>query len=143
MPMPYEYHHAGDDFEAFLADVMEFTGLTTRNQAYTTTEAVLRAFRRRVSVRDALAFAQVLPPVLRALFIADWDVDSPVAPFAPLEEMTREVKALRQDHNFSPDTAIADVARALRRQVGTTKLDEALAALPEGAVGFWRGEQSR
>mgnify|MGYP001333918005 CR=1 FL=1 len=51
--------------------------------------------------------------------------------------MTREVQALRQDHNFSPDTAIRDVAAALRKNVDGTAFERALAALPEGASEFW------
>ncbi|MDE2383589.1 MAG: DUF2267 domain-containing protein [Alphaproteobacteria bacterium] len=140
MPLPYEYRHPGEEFDAFLREVMEACNFATRNPAYTTTEAVLRTFRRRLSVRDGLRFADVLPPVLRALFVKEWAIDEKPLPFASREELTAEVKALRRDHNFSPDTAIADVARSLRKHVDEMKLDAVLATLPQGAVEFWKAD---
>ena len=51
--------------------------------------------------------------------------------------MTDEVQALRADHNYAPDTAIRNVAQALRRVVGPEVLDAVLDRLPGGAVEFW------
>lgn len=138
MPMPYEYRHAGEDFDHFLRDVIDTTGLNSPNQAYTTTEAVLLTFRRRLNAREGLRFANVLPPVLRALFIKDWNTDAPSLPFSARDELTIEVKALRRDHNFSPDSAIGDVARALRKHVDEMTLDAALSSLPLGSAEFWK-----
>jgi uncharacterized protein (DUF2267 family) len=59
-------------------------------------------------------------------------------PFSGRLAMTREVQAFRGDHNVSPDSAVADVAAALRRNVDEAMLDRVLARLPEGAVDFWR-----
>lgn len=138
MPMPMEYQHASEEFERFLRAVIDHTGLTTRNQAYTTVEGVLRTFRRRLELSEAIRFAGALPPVLRAIFVADWDMDEPRRGFTSRQEMTEEVKALRRDHNFSPDTAIADVARALRDCAPRESLEGALARLPPEAAAFWR-----
>jgi uncharacterized protein (DUF2267 family) len=99
---------------------------------------VLQAFRRRLSVKEALLFAEELPPVLRAIFVSDWDVDEPRRPFEDRATMTKEVQALRGDHNVSPDTAIHDVALALRRNMNEEALDRVLAKLPPGAAEFWR-----
>ncbi|WP_277422477.1 DUF2267 domain-containing protein [Cyanobacterium aponinum] len=52
--------------------------------------------------------------------------------------MTEEVKSLRKDHNFSTDTAIQDVARALRRHVDEEAFDKLLKQLPKGAIEFWK-----
>jgi uncharacterized protein (DUF2267 family) len=141
MPMPMEYQHASEEFERFLRSVIEHTGLTTRNQAYTTAEAVLRTFRRRLDIREAISFAGALPPMLRAIFVTDWDWDEPRRNFVSRAAMTQEVKSLRRDHNFSPDTAISDVARALREYVDGEAFDRTLATLPEGAAEFWRTER--
>jgi uncharacterized protein (DUF2267 family) len=100
-----EYRHASQEFESFLRDVIDESGLVTRNQAYTMVQAVLLVFRRRLEIRDAIRFANVLPPVLRAIFAADWDVQEPLHQFASIAEMTEEVKAFRRHHNFSPDSA--------------------------------------
>jgi uncharacterized protein (DUF2267 family) len=137
MPVPPEYGRASDAFRAFLVDARDTAGLWSTHAAYTMVQGVLRAFRRRLTVKDAIAFANVLPICLRALFVTDWDPDAPVLPFTDREAMTKEVQALRSEHNFAPDTAIRDVARALRRHVDVEALERVLATLPEGAVGFW------
>jgi uncharacterized protein (DUF2267 family) len=114
MPMPMDYQHASEQFEKYLQEARKRSGLATRNQVYTMTQAVFQTFRRRLSVNDALSFANVLPPVLRAVFVADWDIKEPRSPFGSVADMTQEAKSLRRDHNFSPDSAIKDVATALR-----------------------------
>lgn len=138
MPMPMEYQHASEDFERFLRDAIQVSGLTTRNQAYTTTQSVLRVFRRRLDVSDALKFADVLPPVLRAIFVSAWDIHEPKRPFQRREAMTMEVQSLRGDHNFSPETAIRDIAVALRKNLNEAELDRVLATFPKDAADFWR-----
>lgn len=52
--------------------------------------------------------------------------------------MTQEVKSLRSDHNFATDTAIRDVAIALRKHVNESAFDRLLTQLPAGAVEFWK-----
>ncbi len=140
MTVPMEYQHAGEVFERFLQRAREQSGLATRNQTYTMVQAVLLVFRRRLDIRQAIAFAGVLPPVLRAVFVADWDLDAPVLPFADRATLTREVQALRRDHNFAPDSAIADVAAALWLVCDRQALQNVLQGLPEGAVSFWASE---
>ncbi|AWM86310.1 DUF2267 domain-containing protein [Microvirga sp. 17 mud 1-3] len=137
MTIPMELQHASEDFERFLRDAKEQSGLATRNQVFTMVQGVLQTFRRRLDVREALAFADVLPPILRAIFVSDWDLDEPKRPFEDRVIMTREVQALRRDHNFSPDTAIRDVAVALRKNVDGPAFERALAALPTEASEFW------
>jgi uncharacterized protein (DUF2267 family) len=136
--MPFAYETASEDFERFLAAATESSGLTTRNQAYTMAQGVLQVFRRRLTTRDAVRFADVLPPVVRALFVADWDTDEPIRPFESREAMTREAQALRRDHNFAPDTAIRDVAVALRAVADVEALERVIATLPPAAADFWR-----
>lgn len=137
MTIPMEYQHASEAFEAFLADAREATGLTTRNQTYTTVQAVLYVFRRRLTIADALRFANELPPILRAIFVEGWNVQEEQLPFADRAAMAKEVQAFRRDHNFSPDSAIADVAKALRRHVDAAAFTRMLATLPQEAQEFW------
>lgn len=137
MPIPLDLQHATEAFDRFLADARDTAGLGTRNQAYTMVDGVLRVFRRRLSVEEAIRFAGVLPPVLRAIFVADWDTAEPRRPFADRAAMTDEVQDLRRHHNFAPQTAIADVAAALRRAMDREKLDRVLATLPAGAAEHW------
>ena len=80
----------------------------------------------------------MIPPVLRAIFISEWDINEPKRPFERREVMTMEVKSLRSDHNFSPDTAISDVATALRKNLNETEFDRVLSGLSNEAVEFWR-----
>jgi uncharacterized protein (DUF2267 family) len=140
MPVPPEYQRATDEFYAFLLDARDTAGLLTTNQAYTMVEGVLQTFRRRLEIREAIRFAEVLPPGLRALFVANWDPDEPRPPFEDVPTMTKEVQALRAEHNFAPDTAIRDVATALRRHVDARNLDRVLSSLPDGAARFWQAK---
>lgn len=137
MPMPMEYRQASRDFDAFMTDLRDISMLQTTHQAYTMLQGVFQVFRRRLTVRQALCFADALPPVLRAIFVSDWDVDEPLRPFLSREEMSREARDLRPDHNFSTETAIADVAAALRRHIDGSAFDCALEQLPPAARAFW------
>jgi uncharacterized protein (DUF2267 family) len=138
MTVPPEYKRASEQFEKFLIDARDIARLSTTHQSYTMVQGVLQTFRRRLDVKDAVLFANALPPVLCALFIADWNPDEPKRPFGDRAAMTKEVQGLRPDHNLSPDSAIRDVARALRQNVDAAQLDRVLARLPEGAAAFWR-----
>jgi len=137
MPIPSEYQRASLDFDKFMADARDISGLATTNMAWNMVVGVLHTFRRRLDVKDAVRFAHVPPPVLRAIFVADWAPEAPPLPFGDRAAMTREVQSLRAAHNFAPDTAIHDVAMALRRHVHEEDFDRMLAGLPQGAVDFW------
>jgi uncharacterized protein (DUF2267 family) len=138
MPVPAEYQRATDDFHKLLTDARDSAGLTTTNQAYTMVQGVLQAFRRRLEVNEAIRFLSALPVGVRALFVADWDVNEPKRPFEDRAVMTKEVQALRAEHNFAPETAIRDVATALRRNLDQAAFDRVLATLPHGATEFWQ-----
>lgn len=137
MPVPAEYERASAKFYDYLVDARDTAGLWSTHVTYTMTQGVFQVFRRRLSVTDAIAFSNVLPICLRALFVTDWDTDEVKRPFTSREVMTREVKLLREEHNFSTDTAIQDVAKALRRHVDEEAFDKVLEQLPKGAVEFW------
>lgn len=137
MTYPSEYNRATDQFSDFLMDVRDASYYGSPHQAYTTVQGVFQAFRRRLSLSDAIRFAGVLPVGLRALFVADWDPKEPQRAFGSREEMAAEVRALRADHNFSTDESIQIVAGVLRKRVDEGKFDAILMTLPEGAVEFW------
>jgi len=137
LTVPMEYRRASADFEAFLAEAADAAGLATRNQAFTMVEGVLATFRRRLTAEEGIAFLQVLPPMLRALFVAGWDPAGPHPGSWDRAELAHEVQALREHHNFAPDTAIADVVRVVRRHVDVAALDRVLGKLPAGARDFW------
>lgn len=140
MTVPMAYWSASKDFDAFLLDVRDTCMLPTHNQAYHTLRAVLHVFRNHLAVKDALAFANILPPVTRAIFVEDWVPGDTPPPFPDRAALQREVKAIRPDHNLAPDGAITDVAQALRRSVNIRDLDRVLATLPPGAADFWRAD---
>ena len=140
MPMPQVYFDASRDFDAFIRDVRDTCLLQTHHQAYHTLRAVLHVFRDHLAIEDALRFAGVLPPVVRAIFVEDW-MPSPPRSFPDRAMLQAKVKAVRRDHNLAPDTAIADVAAALRRsRIDVRALDRVLAGLPEGARDFWAAD---
>jgi len=135
--VPPEYQQAKIDFYNFLTDARDHALFQDTHPVYTMAQGVLQAFRRRLELKDAIRFSNVLPVGLRALFVADWDPDEPRRPFEGRETMTREVQNLRPLHNYAPDDSIRIVAAALRRNVDEEAFDRVLAALPEGAVDFW------
>ncbi|WP_109485531.1 DUF2267 domain-containing protein [Occallatibacter savannae] len=138
MTVPTEYQQANIAFYNFLTDVRDQTNFDSTHPAYTIAQGVFQAFRRRLGIRDAIRFCNVLPVGLRALFVADWDPDEPLRCFEDRDTMTREVQNLRPLHNYAPDDAIQMVARALRRNVDREVFDRVLTTLPEGAADFWK-----
>lgn len=143
MPLPAAYLNASRDFERYIEAMRTRTLIDSRNVHYTTTQAVFRVFRRRVSVADALIFADALPPVLRAIFVSDWNVEEPKLSFTSRESMAREVHEFRRDHNFAPETALTDVADSLWSVVDRFEFERMLAKLPTDAAAFWKHSEPR
>ncbi|MBJ6718906.1 DUF2267 domain-containing protein [Bacillus sp. PR5] len=137
MTIPLEIQRATEEFDKFLHMARDEAGLATRNQAYTVVEAVLLTFRHRLDVDQAIRFAAILPPVLRAIFVANWDIVEAKRPFQNRQALTREVKSLRKDHNFAPDSAIYDVAKTLRVHIDQVELDDFLAGLSDEVREYW------
>jgi uncharacterized protein (DUF2267 family) len=137
MPMPWTYRQATREWQAFLAAAREAMDLTSDNAAYTAVQGVLRAFRRRLTPQQAIDFAQVLPAVLRALFVADWRLDEGPVPPGTRAAWTAEAMALRPHHNLTPENCVEATALALRRSVLRGDLERVLASLPPFAAEFW------
>lgn len=137
MTTPGRYIEATERFKRFLLDLREVAGLATTNQAFTITEGVLLAFRRRLDPAGVARFSSVLPAVLCALFVNGWDPATAPVAFGTDEEMAAEVRALRAAHNYAEASSIRDVAIALRRNVDEAAFDAVLRTLPDGAVTFW------
>ena len=137
MPLPFEYQNASRQFDQFMIDARDCAGLPTTNMAWNMVIGVLHTFRRRLSVKDALVFADALPPVLRALFVQDWDTEQVMASFDSPHAMLDEVRSVRRAHNFSPDNAIPAVAAALRKNVDLQAFERALKKLSPGAQQYW------
>ncbi len=136
MPMPWTYRQATREWQAFLADAKDAMALTSDNNAFTAVEGVLRAFRRRLTPQQAIDFAQILPSVLRALFVADWQLDEDPLPPGSRADWTAEAMALRPHHNQTPPNCVAATALALRKSVPRADLDRVLSSLPPFAAEF-------
>jgi uncharacterized protein (DUF2267 family) len=138
MTVPPEYVHATRDFDRFMQDFMDISSMATHHQSYAVVRAVLHVFRDHLTIGEALRFAEILPAVLRAIFVEDWHPTEMPKPFPARDDLLAEVKANRRDHNLAGDTAIRDVAEALRRNVDRQRLDQVLAALPPAARAYWQ-----
>lgn len=136
MPMPWTYRQATREWQAFLTDAKAAMNLTSDNATFTAVEGVLRAFRRRVTPQQAIDFAQVLPSVLRALFVADWQLADP-APPGTRTDWSADAMALRPHHSLTPPNCVEATALALRKSVLCGDLDRVLTSLPDFAVEFW------
>lgn len=137
-----EFRLASARFDDLLAEIADASHLTSRHQAYTVLDGVLRTFRRRLTPEQLLAFAQVLPPLVQSMLLAEWQPAPPHADWSP-ETLLREVRQLRPHHNLAPDNAIDTVATVLRRHVEPTAFEAWLAELPAPARTFWRGSPAR
>jgi uncharacterized protein (DUF2267 family) len=137
MPMPWTYRQATREWQAFLTDAREAMNLASDNATFTAVEGTLRAFRRRLTPQQAIDFAQVLPSVLRALFVADWHLDQAPLPPGVRADWTAEAMALRPHHNLTPVNCIEATALALRKSILREDLDRVLATLPPFATRFW------
>jgi len=140
MPMPWAYRHATKDWQAFLADAREELGLVSDNNTYTAVQGVLLTFRARLAPRQVAAFADVLPAVLRALFVAGWDPEAPPRPWADRATLEAEARDLRRAHNLTPDAPILPVARALWAAVRAADMARVLASIGPEAEDFWHVE---
>lgn len=137
MPMPWTYRQATREWQAFLSDARAAMDLTSDNATFTAVEGVIRAFRRRLTPQQAIDFAQVLPSVLRALFVANWNLDEAPLPPGTRADWTAEAMALRPHHNLTPPNCLAATALALRKSILRDDLDRVLATLPPFAAEFW------
>lgn len=138
MTVPNEYRQASSDFDHLLAEIADKCNLSSRHQAYTVAQAVLICLRRRMSLPEAIIFAQMLPVLARALFIENWNpLETPVADWDP-ERMTEEILSLRRHHNLADAQSLANVIKALGTAAdrqnwsrGLPRLSPALQALLE------------
>jgi uncharacterized protein (DUF2267 family) len=137
VPMPWTYRQATREWQAFLSDARMAMELTSDNATFTAVEGVLCAFRRRLTPQQAIDFAQVLPSVLRALFVANWHLDESPLPPGTRSDWTAEAVALRPHHNLTPPNCVAATALALRKSVLRDDLDRVLATIPPFAAEFW------
>lgn len=74
MPVPSEYEIALAKFYDYLVDAKDTAVHWSTHVTYTMNQSVFQVFRRRLSTHDAIAFANVLPICLRALFVTDWNI---------------------------------------------------------------------
>jgi uncharacterized protein (DUF2267 family) len=137
MPMPWTYRQATREWQAFLGEAMAAMNLESDNATYTAVQGVLRAFRQRLTPQQAIDFAQVLPSVLRALFVADWRLDDGPLPPGTRSDWTAGAMALRPHHNLTPPNCVEATALALRKCVLREDLEHVLATLPAFAAEFW------
>lgn len=82
------------------------------------------------------AFASILPPVTRAIYVEEWNPSVPVTPFPDRERLAWQAQHVRPDHNVAPETAIEDVAGALRRYIDQAQLDRVLAGFSQQARAY-------
>ncbi|MDP3832473.1 MAG: DUF2267 domain-containing protein [Hydrogenophaga sp.] len=137
MTLPFEYQNASLDFERFMVDARDYAGLATTNMAWNMVVGVLHTFRRRLTIKQVIQFSLVLPPVIRSLFLEQWNPDQEVTGFGTEEQLLAEVRSIRPEHNFSPQNAISAVADALRNRVDRVEFTRVLAELPPEASKFW------
>ncbi|RXJ66396.1 hypothetical protein CRV08_13030 [Halarcobacter ebronensis] len=137
MPFPIEYATATQDFYNFMDDVKHKADFHSFHVTYTMVQGVFQTFRSRVTVDEALKFANCLPVALRALFVKDWDVNQVQKEFESFEIMNEDVKSLRSDHNFSRDNAIEIVSSVLLNHVEQVYFSKMMDNMSDEIKLFW------
>ena len=138
MPMPFTYRHATDEFRDFLAKLRQETLIASDNVLYTGTEAVLHSFRARLTVQQAVDFANLLPAVLRAIFVQDWNTAKARQPWPDRQTLRAEMLALRRDHNVCPQGLLEALLTAIPATMRRLDLDRLLESIGPEATDFWR-----
>ena len=112
--------------------------MTSDNMTYTAVQGVLLTFRRRLAPREVMAFADLLPAVLRALFVAGWDPEAPPVPWARPRRRWRPRPApcARTTTSRRP-RPIARSPALCARTIRQLDLDRVLAAIGPEAQAFW------
>ena len=141
MTVPIDYKEASADFERFMLDLREALDLQTTHQAWGVLLGVFDTFRRRLRPEEALSFAKALPPLLRAVFVQDWNFQPEVPDFASRAELDAEVMGYHRDHQFAKPDCISATAATLWRHVDARRLSDALAKMPAGARAFWDADE--
>jgi len=141
--MPQTYQRSSEEWRCFLDDVKKLLDLESNNMAYTAVDAVFLVFRKRLTAQQGIDFATVLPTVLRAIFVADWDVSCPPLPFSSRADLVKEVTSVRPNHNLTPEHAIEAVATAVRKHVDPIAFERCLANLPDEARSYWSPKAPR
>ena len=109
MPMPPEVQYASEQFMGLLRALKDRAFLETHNQCYAMLRAVLHEFRSYMTIKQAIAFADGLPPVARAIFIEGWQpADEPTPPPSRREFDAAGAKRLLP-HHYAPDSLVGDV----------------------------------
>ncbi len=137
MPMPQEYQIASQSYDKYLRDLCEESELVTRNRGYTCTQAVLLAFRKRLTAEQVLLFANVLPVVLRAIFTKEWQREEYTADFGDEADWIADIKGLRARHNFSEDATLRHVSGVLLNHVDEEEFRRTLQEIGPEALRFW------
>ncbi len=102
--------------------------------------AVLHEFRGYMTVTQAIAFAGGLPPVTRAIFVADWRPDEAPPPPPERQDFAAAVVKRLAPHHVPPDSIVSDVFAVLASRADPAKTAVAVEALPAGLQRLWRGE---
>jgi uncharacterized protein (DUF2267 family) len=138
--VPIDFKTASADFDKFLLDAREVTGLTTTNKVWGVLLGVFDVFRRRLTSDQCLAFARALPPLLRAAFVEAWYPAPPIH-FADRATLISEVQIYHADHQFASNNAIGEIAAVLWRHVDAARFQRALYDLPREAAEFWKTDE--
>ena len=141
MPLPFEYQNASRQFDQFMIESRDNAGLATTNMSWNMVVGVLHCFRSRLSIEQALLFADALPPVVRAIFVENWNPALPRKEFGTYASMLADVRSVRSQHNFSTENAIPAVAAALCNNIDMVTFLHALKQLPPEAQKYWLSGQ--
>ena len=140
MPMPQEIAYASKQFMELLGALKERALLETHNQCYAMLRAVLHEFRSYMTIKQAIAFADGLPPLVRAIFVEGWQPADEPPPPPSRKEFASAVARRLAPHHYAPDNLASDVFAVLVPRAERTKIARVMDELPADLNNLWRGD---
>jgi uncharacterized protein (DUF2267 family) len=120
-----------------LGDLKERSFLQTHNQCYAMLRAVLHEFRGYMTVGQAIAFANGLPPVVRAILVENWKPPDQPLPSPSRQDFIDAVIGRLSPHHVPPDSIVSDVFALLVPRAEATKIADAIDSLPAELKQLW------
>jgi len=138
MPMPNDVLYASNQIRDWLGELKAAAMLTTHNECHAMLRAVLHEFRGHMAPDQAVAFGDILPPLVRGIFYEGWRPLEPPAPPPAAAAFHEAIVRRLASHHMPPDTIAGDVFRLVAARTDPRVLQRALDALPAGLVRLWR-----
>lgn len=123
---------------AWMKQLMEYTGCTNRQLAFTSFRAVLRALRDRMTVNDAAHFGAQLPALIRGFYYESWHpAGTPSKDYSEEQFLNHVERELRVESEVPVRVFVRAVFRLLSERISDGEIDKVKRRLPKKLGTLW------